>query len=709
MAPAASHACRARAAWTSTRVAFRVGLLAFFAGSALPQDAPTDPPPGLTEGALRNDAFLPTNREASQALFEGDAAWLGRREGAGVQATQAIAFDGWRLALTSSVAGDAVPGLDPNGSGTGAFPDPDGTLGRRADGVQAAVLRRLESLEPDDRAAWRSRFASTALEDFAAAPRNLNGQGRLERELPGMRVAVVAAIACADLAAESGRPVAASVWLSRATRHLRLLDGSAPDQARLEAAIEQRSSALPAPAASPTRFLDNATSLSVVRADRLEFLVGVGGSMRGAELGRGLRPGLVTLNDGSVVVQTARSMVWLPEATLNQVRGGRIERRSLEDMLGVPMPRPLALASSGGWSILPATDGERVVMVVDRGTSGRMMRGLNKAARGNYLACLRSQDTDCPQPEWLLSSFGIERHNGSEWVPDETAAEPFGSGTWEILPGPCIADGRIFVAARRMHDPGNEHAGPPGEIWLCAFDLATAEPLWRRFLTRAADLRRDNEGRTGSNEIGTAGMPLALIGGSLIVGTNVGLVTVLDPADGRLSHAFRYRRRPFEAPGWPGSRAPEGNADGFVIAPFDSDHAYHLALAPTADGVLLDRPLPIRADLDLVDGLSDPKLFLGRDGRNLALRWRANSGASGSAMYLGVQETFQGRALGTQRRVLTSSDQRIYLFDRDAQLELLHAEPLVAVQSGDRGGDVIAADGRVLVLGDDTLWVLNAR
>jgi len=51
----------------------------------------------------------------------------------------------------------------------------------------------------------------------------------------------------------------------------------------------------------------------------------------------------------------------------------------------------------------------------------------------------------------------------------------------------------------------------------------------------------------------------------------------------------------------------------------------------------------------------------------------------------------------------------LYLFDRDAELGLLHAEPLLPVRDGDRGGDVIAADGRVLVLGDDTLWVLSAR
>jgi hypothetical protein len=696
-------------AWASLGLALCAWTSASLCTFASAQDAPTDPPPGLEEGALRNDAFLPTNRDASQALFEGDAAWVAGREGPGVTATLAIVFDGWRLALTSSTPGDGVLGLDPNGAGAGAFPDPDGTLGRRADGVQAAVLRRLESLPPHQRATWRSRFGSTAQDEWTTAPRDLASLGRLERELPGMRVAVLAAIACADFAAESGRPVAAAVWLERATRHLNLLDGSTPDQVQLEEAIDCRAAALPAPAPSASAFVDGAKTLDLVRADRLEFLTNMGRPMRGAPLGRGLRPGLVTLNNGSVVVQTARSMVWLPEGTLNQEQGGRIERQSLEELLDVPMLRPLALASAGGWSMFPATDGERVVMVVDRGTRGRLMRGINEPARGNYLACLRSPDTDLPQPEWLLSSFGTERFNAGEWEPDESAQAPFGVGTWEILPGPCIADGRVFVLTRRMHDPGNKDAGPPGEIWLCAFDLATARPLWRRFITRAADLRRENESRMGSSDIGTASMPLALVGNALVIGTNVGLVAVIDPADGRLAHAFRYRRRPFSSPGWPGSRVPEGDARGFVIAPFDSDYAYHLALTPTANGVLLDRPLPIRADQDLVDGLAESKLFLGRDGRNQALRWRAESGASGSAMYLGIRETFNGRALGTKYRVLASSNQRLYMFDRDSELGLLHAEPLVQVQDGDRGGDVIAANGRVLVLGDDTLWVLRPR
>ena len=112
--------------------------------------------------------------------------------------------------------------------------------------------------------------------------------------------------------------------------------------------------------------------------------------------------------------------------------------------------------------------------------------------------------------------------------------------------------------------------------------------------------------------------------------------------------------------------------------------------------------------LDLAGGVGDELLFLGRDGRHRALRAARPGEDARSALYLGRGERFAGAALTSPERVLLSSDQAVYLFDRTRGDLLLSAIDLEDLGAG-RGGSVLARGDRVFVVGRDTLWVLAAE
>ena len=72
------------------------------------------------------------------------------------------------------------------------------------------------------------------------------------------------------------------------------------------------------------------------------------------------------------------------------------------------------------------------------------------------------------------------------------------------------------------------------------------------------------------------------------------------------------------------------------------------------------------------------------------------------------RERFAGAALTSPERVLLSSDQAVYLFDRARGDLLLSAIDLEDLGAG-RGGSVVARGDRVFVVGRDTLWILAAE
>jgi hypothetical protein len=657
------------------------------------------PPPATVEGPLANDAFRATHPEAQRELFAGDRSLRrARAGGAAAPSELSAAFDAWRRALDLSEAGDAVELDEPETRGV--FPDPDHTHARRTEGVAAGVLRRLSTLAADERAGWSARFAASAAEALDAAAGRARPLARLERGYPLTRAAALAALRLADLAIEEARPAAASVWLARAERHL----AGPPDEV-WRAQLAGRRAALAGPPAARAAW-EAADAFEVQRVERLERLSGAGGGGRSAPLGRSLEPGLAFLDDGALVVQTARAVFWLSALATRQDVGGPVQPSPLAPLLGVRRVRPYVPPSTGGWPLLPASDGHDVVVVVDRGQPGRLVRDLPLAASGNHLARLVPQPGGAMQVAWHLSADGLVR--GAERVPCE---EVLGPGVWEFHPGPVVVDDKVLVVARSLAEPEPEFTGRADQVVLFALELESGRRAWQRFLTKASDLRVELGGRLGTlHEVPTAGMPLAVHAGHVFVGTNLGLAFAYDVAEGRQAWSFRYRRRAADEEGWPGSRRPVCAGAAAWFAPFDSDFLYALPAGPQLGGgpFLRRAPLPIAGDADLVAASPDEVLLLGRDGRHAALRSRAPDGAAGSSLFLGAEERFVGRALAGPTRVLAATSESLLVFDRERELLLLDATALTDAGAG-CGGTVHARADQVFIVGADTLWILRAR
>lgn len=672
------------------------------------QEPETDDPPPFGEGPLRNTTLLPSHEAAQAQLAAGDGAWsraLGGGEAARLE--RVAAFDGWRGALEASATGDGVPLVDP-AAPAGLWPDRDHTHGRRAEGVEVAVLRRLAALSPGDRAAWRERFGPGAQALLDAAPYDREVLAEIERRAPLTRAAAVGALRLADGALEAGLASEARTWLGRAEHHAAEL----AEAEVVRAACSRRRAVLgeldPPAAVEPW---ETASSLRLVRFERIETTAQIGSDPRPAPLGRGLESGACFLADRTLVVQTPRAVSWWSPDALRDDRLGKVARIALRDVLDLEGERMVHAASAGGWSLRPATDGRDVVLVVGRGQAGRVVRDLPIAARGNHLACVRFLDDGRTRVRWVLSDDGVAVEDGEP----EPLVEAIGfEGHLELQPGPLVAGGAVYVQARRLASPSDEGVLRGGDQWLLALDLDTGALRWRRFLTRAADLRDDGVRGGSRADVPTTGMPLALAEGVLVVGTNVGLASAFDAADGRLLWSLRTQRRRVEDAGWPGSRppvtgpGPDGRGTAW-ITPSDSEHAYALPLGAALGAELFLSPPERRGRLiDLVGARGDERVFLARDGRHAALRFTRGDGPLRSSLYLDRDERFAGAGLAGRERVLVSSDRALYLFSREGEYRLLDAAPLPDLGAG-VGGEVVARGDRIAVVGRDTLWVLQAR
>ncbi|MDA1266732.1 MAG: hypothetical protein O2816_16760 [Planctomycetota bacterium] len=653
------------------------------------------------EGALRNDTFLPSSEAPQAALRAGDEAWQAVREGTNVSLSRSHAFDHWRRALVESEPGDVVRLVDA-AAPQGLFPDRDHTHERRVEGVVAAVQRRLQAGGPEHRAAWRDRFGDLAWAQLARDPFVAERLQAVEREWPSTRAAATAALRLTDRELEAGRLPFARTWLARAWSHVEEDDP-------LTAALTRRESMAAALTGAETiPAWRSAHHLRLVQNVRLETDQRVGRDPRPAPLGRTLSPGATGLAGGGLAVQTPRGLVWVDASIVRGEKASIVERLGLAEFLDIPRLQPYVYPSAGGWPLRPASDGSLVYLVLDRGHPGRAVREFQLPARGNHLVCVRPDGAKGTKLVWHLSGFGLRTASD----PPVPALEATGlPGQLEFQPGPVLSEGTLYAQVRVLADPTAEGEARGGSLHLCAFDAATGRARWTRYLTRAADLRRDLGGRNGSgSDIPTSGMPLALIDGALIVGTNVGLVCAFDAVDGRWLWGVRTRRRRAEDEGWPGSRVPlaadltAGRA--VLVAPFDSDRWYALPSGPaTGDDFFVREPGPLGTTLDLIGAHGDEALSLGRDGRHLALRRQREGEAGRSALYLGRGERFQGTALVSPERVIFSSDRALYLFDR-TQGDLLLATIELPDLGAGVGGDVVADGDRVFVIGSDSLWVL---
>ncbi len=462
-----------------------------------------------------------------------------------------------------------------------------------------------------------------------------------------------------------------------------------------------RSAALELPA-TPA----NIAALKTVRAVRLEARPGRPPHGEAPSLGLGLKPGLATMDDGSIVVQTPRAVLHLSMEFL-EGKTGSAQAQALTHFTQEGPLRPLTPGSSGGWTMTPVTRGSRVFLVADRARSGSVRYGLPIPSRSNHLLCLESGRDGELQAVWKRSTEGVTDGLGRLQTPADLA------GAWEFQPGLLLVDDLLICVARAIPEPEVQGEEAPktsrGEDFLnlLAFHATDGSLAYSVPIAKASDLvLRDDS--SVSQGIPTVAMPPGYNPqtGQILVTTHHGLISAFDATDGRPRWSFRTRRRNPRDRGWPGSRrAPMAQTTAWV-APFDSDFLYTMDLERAALSPLKESPAPMGPRLDLVHGDSSGLAFLGRRGRHETFWFEPTTGAPQFSVFLGRQEHLTGTMARTRDAWLFASTQGLYVLDPARQWAMSGHFPLEDLSAG-VGGDVHTFGHRILVLGEDTLWVLQ--
>ncbi len=678
---------------------------------ALPQDSS---PPADLEGALRNDTFLPVAKEVVTKLAAGDATWERWRvsavKNAELTAIRNEAFDAWQRALALSTAGDCVPGslVDTNAELDDTWPDPDATLARRTESIESSVLRRLTLIDAADLSEWTQRFGPLAERELAAAGSADTRLANVERLYPYTAGAAEAAVRLFDIAFESGRSEVARGWLDRAAVHARGLERA---DARVQAAKLVAALALRRAASEST---DNeraarATSETWASAEQLTkvatlTLPGSAPEPTPDRVRYDPRPGVAFLSDGTLLVQSARLVYSIAP-------DGRLRSIDLE-ALGRGFDwswHPVTGRRAADWPLLPASGGTRVVFVV----------GCADQNRGNALLCIDpGKGQSAPTLHWGFASTGWRDPAGREVALEEC----LGPGLWSFEPGPVIVGTEVLVQARQwIAEADGEVRVDEGRTraWCIALDLATGAVRWKRFLATGSDARTDPSLlarlRTARGVVGCA-QPLAVHGGQVFVGTELGVAVLLDVCDGRPLWSLRSQRKESRERGWTTARPPfafsQDGADSlWHWAPADSRFLYRLRNGADIDGRgLFDgRPLPLGELVELVGGGPDEVLALARGGdRRTLTRLDLATGKREDACVLGREEIFTAAGLASATRVLFASSRALYLFDRGRGIYLLQRVPLEN-EVGSGGGSVFARGEFVYVVDPRSVTILRAE
>lgn len=722
-------------------------------GSGTDGEAAQAPLRAAVDAPVNNATPLPAHRRAEAALAKGDNAWdEARTAGGQAEAMRRRALDAWRDALLQSSPGDGVR-VRLTDAPNELFPDPDGLADRRGEGVSEAVLRRLSSLDPGAISAWRARFGEAALvalngvtsDDLEAAGERL---ARIEWDNPMTEAAVRAALACCDLALEDGHPSAAGAWLSRAERHLQPTDHpkfiDAVRRRRIQqirsvdASIAGRDHTTPLRMRSgPTPSASQNEAKAAPQLTQRERIIGLN---RGADdpFGRGLPSGIAILGDGTALVQSALALALLEVS--NEQDDLRVTRGQVGQLLGSTRALVRASASTGGWASLPATDGRRIALIAGRAERPRKFLDLEIPPAGNVLAIVRRGAKERPiDPLWVMRDgvVSFEPRKTLKRDIDPGRLAPLGAGEpvagwtfglgWEFQPGPILADERVYALARGLGDPAFEEADHADEVRLFAFDAVTATVLWSREVTGERGIA-DDLGRGDAGMFAVTTMPLQIerATGTLLVGTNVGLLTAYEIASGRLLWAFRNQRAATASAGWPGSRPPlltqQGSAEAGKeeatgahsdawFTPFGSEFAYALPAGPAPlDGSFYrEAPRPIRAAVDIAAVLpgaaGSTLLLLGRDGRYDAVLLDTPGETRIPAAYLAPDERLTGSAAyDVDGTLFVAGSHDLSLMLQGRGFAIGTAAPMPSVGAG-RGGSVMLDGARIFVIGRDTIWI----
>lgn len=667
------------------------------------------------EGALGNDSYLPTSREAEEQLAVGDQALLRLREEATPEDSRARirteVLEAWHAALVESLPGASVPPrpLGPRADAQSPWPDPDGTAERRTEGVEVAVLRRLGALSKADRAVWTARFSSLAQEELVDAAHSPAHLAEVERRHPATPAAARAGLLLGEQALEAGRLEVARTWFERALHHVRL--GGLEET--LDRGLRQRLDSLDGLRPEPPQ------PGAWARATELRPLQHVALADSGRqvptapELGQGVRPGMCFLDDGLAVVQAPERVFLFDEPTGQRVADFQPNRLLRDTWTTAMLQAPRSEAP--GWPLLPATDGKHLVLV-----QGRLEGQLS-----NVLMCTTIEDTRGPGgleddgpllprlrwalwETWRMGPSGQIDTSGLDLLPGA-----------EFQPGPLVLGSQVLCQVRERSEGDDQADAGFGfqaeggiRTWLVSFDLTTGRVLWKRFLTKGVELA-EGQGRFGMRSPGvSSAQALVAWDGRVFAGSHTGAGVLLDAADGRVLWTLKNRRRKAQETGWSGARPP-ADAAGLLWAPADGDHAYWLRGDADLEGRGLFRqpPQAIGEGRALFAGAGDQALVLSRAGREYTLSgWDAGSGRRFDSPYLGPGETFTGAGTASAQRAYFATQTGLYLADRERELFLIDYAPLnidgARVQPG---GGVFAHGNHVYVVGPQMLWMFEVR
>lgn len=652
-----------------------------------------------TEGPLQNDTFVPTSPSIQALLLRGDKDIHKARTTEG-PTLLAAALDAWQSALVQSSALDWVHGDDTQGLAQELWGADRADLKRMEFGVQTAVAYRVMQLQPAERTVWLDRFGPLAEEALRRSPFGTVNLGQVEYRFPFTAPAALAALRLADLELERGAPARAQTWLDRAAWHLRYQ----PQDEAWTRHLKARGWQSFKPRTTPTPA--NISDLKTVRAVRLEVRSGRPPHGEVPTLGLGLMPGLAPMDDGSIVIQTPRAIIHFAPQYLDG-NTGPAQVQGLTTFTQEGPLRPLTPGSSGGWPLTPLTRGKRAFLVVDRARSGAVRYGLPIPSRSNHLLCLESGVEGKFDLVWKRSSEGLLGINGEL----QASAEPLGA--WEFQPGPLLVDDLFLCVARAIPAPQVQGEEPTGEglneafLHLMAFHASDGTLAYSVAIAKASDLvLRDDS--SVSQGIPTASMPLSYDAnsGQILVTSHHGLISAFDATDGRPRWSLRTRRRDPRARGWPGSRRAPISGSTAWVTPFDSDFLYTLDLRREALTPLKQAPQAMGSRLDLVHADATGQAFLGRRGRHETFWFEPSADAPQYSVFLGRQEHLTGTLSLTQNAWLFASTQGLYVLDPARQWAMTNHFPLQDLSAG-IGGNVYTLGERILVLGEDTLWVLR--
>jgi len=604
--------------------------------------------PWRSKGTFGNDTWLPYDVALEQTLASADEAL----ETDGSNTNLDDVFRAWSAALEGATPSAWVR-WDTRVHWETSEEEPPLWNDRRAEGVFSAILLRQTAAGEALHGPW-IRFteaeAEGALEAALSLPieRAFRPLADLSARYPGTRASARAALFCSDWDRERGRMHHARAWLSRAEESAALLGDEA-----LNAAVQAREVRPLMPEPEPW---EDADSWEVVDFALLTDDLGSPAS--------GVR-GLTRWGDEGVFIQSAE-LAW----TLGTEGSARaFSLRELAERAGQTLARRWTRPGSR-WRHQPTANSEFVFSVL-----GRV-----RDERSNVLIAFRPGVP--PLPRWSLGQSGWRDADGEELA---SLAEAIGPGAWEFQPGPLVVDDLLIVQARRWEisdSEGRMSLVDPAraEATALALELTSGALVWKTPLARGSELFGEPVARFSTAETPSRPAPSPrLCGTSLVFATGLGACVALDLADGRAQRAVLGQRVEGGA-SW-ADAAIATSPHSSLWTPYGGKSAYELALGTQSPDLLISpfTRSPIRAsEWSSLVGAHDGRLLVAvsRGGRHQIEIVSDGALSARRSVQLSPGESLQGaHALG-MTRLLSISDQGLFVFDLERELYLVGHVPL---------------------------------